>query len=146
MSFMCEQEPPMAAKQSELPDLSPAQREIMEIIWERGEVSAQEVRRVLARTRNVARNTVRTLLERMEDKGWLKHRAEGRTFFYTTARTRHDTIGQKVREIVETVCGGSPETLVTALLDYRGLRPEELKRIRQLLDQAAAGKGQKGRS
>lgn len=136
----------MATKQSDLPDLSPAQREIMEIVWERGEVTAKDVRCVLSRTRKVARNTVRTLLERMEDKGWLKHRAEGRTFLYTAARPRHDTVGQKVREIVETVCGGSPETLVTALLDYRGLRPDELKRIRQLLDRAQAGKGQKGGS
>ena len=136
----------MAAKQYDLPDLSPAQREIMEIIWERGEVTANEVRRILSQTREVARNTVRTLLERMEDKGWLKHRAEGRTFLYTAARPRHDTVGQKVREIVETVCGGSPEALVAALLDYRGLRPDELKRIRQLLDQARAGKGQKGGS
>ena len=136
----------MATKRSDLPELSPAQREIMGIVWERGEVTATEARRVLSRTRKVARNTVRTLLERMEDKGWLKHRAEGRTFLYTAARPRHDTIGQKVREIVETVCGGSPETLVAALLDYRGLRPDELKRIRQLLDQAQAGKGQKGGS
>jgi BlaI family transcriptional regulator, penicillinase repressor len=140
------QELPVAKKQSDLPDLSPAQREIMEIVWERGEVTANEVRRVLSRTRKVARNTVRTVLERMEDKGWLEHRAEGRTFLYTAARPRHDTIGQKVREIVETVCGGSPETLVTALLDYRGLRPDELKRIRQLLEAAQAGKGQKGGS
>jgi BlaI family penicillinase repressor len=131
-------------KQIELPDLSPAQREIMEIVWERGEVTAQEVRCVLSHTREVARNTVRTLLERMEGKGWLKHRAEGRTFLYTPARPRHDTIGQKVREVVETVCGGSPEKLVTALLDYRGLRPDELKRIRQLLDQAHAGESRKG--
>ena len=62
-------------------------------------------------------------------------------FSTRTARPRHDTIGQKVREIVETVCGGSPETLVTALLDYRGLRPDELKRIRQLLDRAAGRQG-----
>jgi BlaI family transcriptional regulator, penicillinase repressor len=136
----------VATKPSDLPDLSPAQREIMEIVWERGEVTATEVRRVLSRTRDVARNTVRTLLERMEEKGWLKHRAEGRTFLYTAARPRHDTIGQKVREVVETVCGGSPETLVAALLDYRGLCPDELKRIRQLLDQAQAGKGRKGGS
>jgi predicted transcriptional regulator len=135
---------PVATKQPDLPELSPAQREIMEIVWQRGEVTANEVRRVLSRTRKVARNTVRTLLERMEDKGWLEHRAEGRTFLYTAARPRQDAVGQKVREIVETVCGGSPETLVTALLDYRGLRPDELKRIRQLLDQAQARKGQKG--
>jgi predicted transcriptional regulator len=140
------QELPVATKQSDLPELSPAQREIMEIVWERGEVTATEVRRILSRTRKVARNTVRTLLERMEDKGWLKHRAEGRTFLYTAARPRHDSIGQKVREIVETFCGGSPETLVAALLDYRGLRPDELKRIRQLLDRAQSGKGQKGGS
>ena len=136
----------MATKQPDLPELSPAQREIMEIVWQRGEVTANEVRRILARTRKVARNTVRTLLERMEDKGWLEHRPEGRTFLYMAARPRHDTIGQKVREIVETVCGGSPETLVSALLDYRGLRPDELKRIRQLLDDAQAGKGKKGGS
>ena len=134
----------MVAEQSDLPDLSPGQREIMEIVWERGEVTANEVRRVLSRTREVARNTVRTLLERMEDKGWLTHREEGRTFLYAAAQAREASIGQKVREMVETVCGGSPETLVTALLDYRGLRPDELTRIRQLLDQAQADKGQKG--
>jgi predicted transcriptional regulator len=136
----------VATKQPDLPELSPAQREIMDIVWERGDVTANEVRRVLSRTRPVARNTVRTLLERMEDKGWLEHRAEGRTFLYRAARPRQDAVGQKVREIVETVCGGSPETLVAALLDYRGLRPDELKRIRRLLDQAQAGKGQKGGS
>ena len=134
----------MATNQSNLPELSPAQREIMEIVWQRGEVTASEVQRALSRTRKVARNTVRTLLERMEDKGWLEHRAEGRTFLYTAARPRQDAVGQKVHEIVDTVCGGSPETLVAALLDYRGLRPDELRRIRQLLDQAQAGKGQKG--
>jgi predicted transcriptional regulator len=136
----------VAPKEPDLPELSPAQREIMEIVWERGEVTASEVRRVLARTRKVARNTVRTLLERMEDKGWLAHRAEGRTFLYAAARPRRDAVGQKVREVVETVCGGSPEALVAALLDYRGLRPDELRRIRQLLDQAQAGKSQKGGS
>ena len=130
--------------EKELPDLSPAQQEIMEIVWERGEVSAAEVRRILSGSRAVARNTVRTLLERMEEKGWLAHREEGRTFVYSAARPRRETIGRKVREIVETVCGGSPETLVAALLDYRGLRADELKRIRRLLDEAQSGRSGKG--
>ncbi|MBA3311948.1 MAG: BlaI/MecI/CopY family transcriptional regulator [Planctomycetaceae bacterium] len=134
----------MPPDRSDLPDLSPSQTAIMEIVWERGEVTAAEVRRVLGRTRPVARNTVRTLLERMEDKGWLAHRVEGRTFLYRAARPRHVTVGQKIREIVETVCGGSPEALVAALIDYRGLRPDELTRIRRLLDQAKASKGRKG--
>jgi predicted transcriptional regulator len=136
----------MAKNRRELPELTPAQGEIMDIVWARGEVSASEVRRVLSRTRKVARNTVRTLLERMEEKGWIKHREEGRTFLYTAAQPREATIGQKVHKVVETVCGGSAEALVTALLDYRGLSAGELERIRQMLAQARATKKAKGDS
>jgi BlaI family penicillinase repressor len=132
-------------KLPDMPELTPAQHEIMEIFWERGELSASAVRRELSRTRSVARNTVRTLIERMEEKGWITHRADGRTFLYSAAQPRHTTIGQKVREVVETVCGGSPEVLVTALLDYRGLSATELERIRQMLSKARATTGEKGK-
>ena len=133
----------MARRRLELPPLSPAQREIMEIVWERGEVSARDVRAVLSRQRDVARNTVRTLLERMEEKGWLTHREDGRTYLYSATQPRHATIGQRVVEVLDTVCGGSPETLVTALLDYRGLTGSELRRIRAMLDEAKASKRRK---
>lgn len=128
----------MAKKRRKLPDLSPAQQEIMEIVWDRGEVSAAEVRACLSTSRDVARNTVRTLLERMEAKGWLTHREAGRTYLYSAARPRQATIGQKVVDVLDSVCGGSPETLVTALLEYRGLTADERKRIRHMLDQAKA--------
>jgi BlaI family transcriptional regulator, penicillinase repressor len=133
----------MSKKRQEMPELTPAQGEIMEIIWEHGEVSATGVRKVLSQSRPVARNTVRTLLERMEEKGWITHREDGRTFLYRAARPRHASIGQKVREVIETVCGGSPEALVTALLDYRGLSRGELVRIREMLAKARATKGEK---
>ena len=128
----------MATKRPTLPGLSQSQREIMEIVWERGEVSAVEVRGILSKKRDLAKNTVRTLLDRMEEKGWLKHREDGRTYLYSAAQPREASIGQKVLEVVEHVCGGSPEELVTALLDYRGLSPQELKRIRTMLDEAQA--------
>ena len=130
----------MATKCPALPGLSQSQREIMEIVWERGEVSAIEVRDILSKKRDLAKNTVRTLLDRMEEKGWLKHREDGRTYFYSAAQPREASIGQKVLEVVEHVCGGSPEELVTALLDYRGLSPQELKRIRTMLDEAKANR------
>ena len=130
----------MAAKHPVLTNLSQSQREIMEIVWERGEVSAIDVREILSEKRDLAKNTVRTLLERMEGKGWLKHREDGRTFVYSAAQPREASIGQKVLEVVEHVCGGSPEELMTALLDYRGLTAQELKRIRAMLDEAKASK------
>ena len=117
-------------------DLSPAERQVMQIVWDRCEVSASEARDALSR--DVARNTVRTLLERMEKKGWVTHREVGRAYLYRAARPRAESIGLKVREIIETICGGSPETFVTALLDYRGLRRGELLRIRKMLDEAQA--------
>jgi BlaI family transcriptional regulator, penicillinase repressor len=125
-----------------LPDepLSHAQKEIMEIVWEKGEVAAIEVRELLADGRELARETVRTMLERMEDKGWLKHRVVGRTFFYSAAVSRDATAGQKVIELIDTVCGGSPERLMTALLDYRGLSAEEAARIEALIKQARESK------
>jgi predicted transcriptional regulator len=134
----------MSKNRIELPELTPAQGEIMEIVWQRGEVSASEVRTLLSRTRAVARNTVRTLLERMEQKGWITHREDGRTFLYRAVYPRQTTIGQKVQEVVETVCGGSAEALVTALLDYHGLSSGELERIRTMLAQSRATKKVRG--
>ncbi len=133
----------MAQTNRGLPALSPAQREIMEIVWQHGEVAASEVRQLLAQKRNVARTTVRTILERMEEKGWLKHREDGRTYLYSAAQPRQAIIGQKVIEVIDGVCGGSPEELMTALLEYRGLTGEELKRIRQMLDEAKLQKKRK---
>ena len=116
--------------------LSPAQQEIMEIVWEKDEVAAVEVRQLLAGGRELARETVRTMLERMEEKGWLKHRVVGRTFFYSAAVPRGAAVGRKVIELIDTVCGGSPERLMTALLDYRGLSAEEAARIEAMIRQA----------
>lgn len=120
--------------------LSPAQQEIMEIVWQKGEVAAVEVRQLLREGRALARETVRTMLERMEDKGWLTHRVVGRTFFYSAAVPRGATAGQKVIELIDNVCGGSPERLMTALLDYRGLSADEAARIEAMIKQARARK------
>ncbi len=116
--------------------LSPAQREIMEVVWKHGEIPASRVREIISADREVARNTVRTLMERMEAKGWLVHRVEGRTYLYSAAVPRQTSIGQKVSQVVDDFCGGRPEQLVNALLDYRGLNAAELRKIQKLLDKA----------
>ena len=127
-----------------LSDLSGAQREIMEIFWEREqEMTASDVRSVLLQRREVARNTVGTLLERMELKGWLKHREKGRTFWYRAACERGRSIAQQVGAVLEKFCGGSPETLVSALLDYRGLTPDEIEKVKALLANAKSKCGRR---
>jgi len=121
-------------------ELSPAQRELMDVVWERDEISASALRTILMENREVSRNTIRTLLERMEAKGWLKHREDGRTFLYSPARPRQVSIAEKVRQVIDTVCGGSPEALVSALLDDRRLSDGELDRIRTMVNKAKKAK------
>lgn len=116
--------------------LSRAQREVMEIVWDQGEVTVQDVTKRLNDARPVARNTVRTLMERMESKGWLSHRNEGRSYVYQSTVPREESLGQRVMEMVEKACGGNPEKLMMALLDYRGLSDEESQRIRTMLEKA----------
>lgn len=118
--------------------LSRAQREVMEIIWDQGEASVQDVVARLQKERNVARNTVRTLMERMESKGWLTHRSAGRSYLYSATVPREESLGQRVLDMVEKACGGNPEKLMMALLDYRGLSDDEASRIRKMLDEAKA--------
>ncbi|QDT94624.1 BlaI/MecI/CopY family transcriptional regulator [Gimesia aquarii] len=116
--------------------LTESQREIMEIVWERGEVTVSEVRDALAKQRELARNTVQTMIVRLEEKGWLKHREQGRTFVYSAKRPRTVSLGAKVSQMVDRLFAGSPEELVTALLDYRDISPEEIERIRAMIDKA----------
>lgn len=123
-------------KLKDLPPLSRAQRELMELVWDQGELGVQDATSLLNTSRPVARNTVRTLMERMREKGWLKHRVEGRSYVYSATVPREESLGQRVMDIVDKACGGNPDKLMMALLDYRGLSEEEAQRIRRMLDDA----------
>ena len=118
------------------PSLSDAQREIMDVIWKQGEVSASEVRDVISRRRHLARNTVQTMLVRLEEKGWLTHRQRGRTFYYSAKRPRRMNLGSRVTQMIDRFFGGSAEEMVTALLEHRGLTKEEAKRIREMIEES----------
>ena len=125
-----------------LAPLSDAQREIMEIVWDRGEVSVAEVWRLLADRRPVARNTALTLITRLVDKGWLVAGREGNAFRYTAALPREEAQAEELRRLVDTVFDGSAEGLVMTLLDGGSLSAAEVQRIRAMLLKA----GRKGGS
>ena len=128
------------AEHISLDELSPAQNEIINLIWDAGEMSAPQIREKLAENgRVVTRNTIRTMLMRMEEKGWVRHRIKGRTYWYNATHPRKTSIGRKVRELVDRVCGGKPQLLVNALLEEGNLSAKELDAIRALLSTATPG-------
>ena len=127
-------------KASSLPPLSRGQREIMELVWDEGEIGVLDLTRLINKQRPIARNTVRTLVERMREKGWLRHRIEGRSYLYSATVPREESLGQRVMDMVDKACGGNPEKLMMALLEYRGLSEDESLRIRKMLDEAKRSK------
>lgn len=116
--------------------LTDAQREIMEVVWDREEATVTEVRTALTSRRDLARNTVQTMMVRLEERGWLKHRKQGRTFVYSANAPRTVSLGAKVAHMVDRFFSGSPEEMVTALIEYRGLSKEETERIRNMISDA----------
>ncbi|MGQ0633065.1 MAG: BlaI/MecI/CopY family transcriptional regulator [Planctomycetaceae bacterium] len=116
--------------------LTDAQREIMEVVWSRGEVTVSQVREALAKNKELARNTVQTMMTRLEERGWLTHREEGRAFVYRANAPQSTSLGAKVAQMIDRLFAGSPEGMVTALIEYRGLTPDEAARIRSMIKAA----------
>jgi len=124
------------AKGRELPALSEAQLEIMHVVWHGGEVTVTDVWNELSQCRQVTRNTVLTLMDRLVKKGWLKRRAEGQTHHYAATAARASTLGRVVERLVDAAFAGSADELVSALVEGRGVSDEEARRIRLLIDNA----------
>lgn len=121
---------------AELPPLSDAQLEIMDIVWEQGKTTVGEIWKVLADRRSVSRNTISTMVTRLEEKGWLRHQAVGGTFFYSATYPREKVLPRLVRRLVDAAFQGSAEGLVLTLIEDGRLSPEEVERIKAMLDKA----------
>jgi predicted transcriptional regulator len=112
---------------------TPGELEILKVLWEHGPLSVKQVHEYLARDREVAHNTVQTLLRIMEEKKQLvRHHVEGRTFIYTPCYSRDDS----ARGFLDRVFDGAAEELVQSLLRSERVGPEELERLQKLIAEA----------
>jgi predicted transcriptional regulator len=130
MSAMAKRGPRRGAGEG---DLTPAQLELMDLVWERGEVSAADAHATLRARRPVAPTTVLTLLRRLEKRGFLAHRVVGRAHLYRATRDRASSLGALLRRLRDVAFRGSTEGLVAHLLDAGDVSPEELRRLRRRL-------------
>jgi predicted transcriptional regulator len=120
----------------DLPPLSEAQLEIVNIVWDKREATVPEVWRELAKRRPVARNTISTMIARLEEKGWLRHRVRDGIHVYSPAQPRKKVLARLVHRLVDAAFEGSAEGLVLALLEGGRLTVEEVERIKAMLDKA----------
>ena len=114
--------------------LSEAQLEVMNVIWDHGDVTVSQLLELLER--DWARNTVHTVLSRLVQRGWLISRREGNKDIYRAAVARRDTQKRLVRKLIDAAFAGSAESLVRTLLNTQPLSAAEIERIQQLINQA----------
>ncbi|MGA7859410.1 MAG: BlaI/MecI/CopY family transcriptional regulator [Terracidiphilus sp.] len=108
-------------------ELGELERSILSIVWRLGTVTAEQAREELKRP--LKDSTVRTVLRRLEEKGYLAHTLEDRTFLYHPAQSRQRVAGRAAKRIVDWFCEGSVEALLVGMVDSKVLDRVELQRL-----------------
>jgi predicted transcriptional regulator len=119
-----------------LAGLSRRERQIMEILFQRGKASASEVREAMEDAPSYS--AVRAMLRVLEEKGHLKHQAEALRYVYVPVVTREKAKRSAVKHLLDTFFSDSPEQVVAALLDVssKRLTHEELDRMAEMIEKA----------
>jgi predicted transcriptional regulator len=108
-------------------ELGELERSILSIVWGRGEATAEQVREDLRRP--LKDSTIRTVLRRLEEKGYLAHSVDNRTFLYRPEESRQRVAGRAVKRILDWFCEGSVEALLVGMVDSKVLDRAELQRL-----------------
>jgi predicted transcriptional regulator len=113
--------------------LGDLQLRIMQLLWQRGESSVAAVHESLAAERDLAYTTIATMLRKMEAKGLVRHRLEGRSFIYRTAVAEEAVSKGMANHLLERLFEGSLSDMVNHLLESREVSREELSKLEQLI-------------
>lgn len=108
---------------------------IMDHVWAHGPCSAESCREALAPTRPMKESTVRTMLRRLEQKGFVSHEIEGRTYIYRAAQARQNVAVRAVKNIIDRFCGGSAEELVVGMVENSVIGRAQLERLARRIAQ-----------
>jgi BlaI family transcriptional regulator, penicillinase repressor len=120
---------------------TPAELEVLQLLWEHGPSTVREVMEALNRRRRRAYTSVMSLLGVMADKRLLKRRLRGRAYVYEARVAREKTVGEMLRDLLGRAFLGSAPSLVARLLDESSPSPEELAEIRKVIEQFRQGHG-----
>ena len=111
-------------------ELGELERSVLQLLWQHGILSADRVREELdQQDRSLKDSTVRTVLRRLEEKGYVTHILDNRTFLYSPAEPAPIVAGRAVKRILEWFCDGSVEQLLVGMVDSSVLDRKELQRL-----------------
>lgn len=120
---------------------TPAELELMNILWDGGPATVQMIVERLPPNRKLAYTTVQTVLNVLHRKGKVKRTLKGRTFHYQPAVTRFSVASNAIRDLVKGLFGGSPEKLILTMVEAQDLTPAKIDELQQVI--RSAGKSNK---
>src|SRR5258707_8289723 len=127
-------------KLARLRNLGDVEQAVMDYVWTHGRVTAESCREGLASSRPMKDSTIRTVLRRLEEKGYLTHELEGRTFIYKASDARQNVAVRAVKGIIDRFCGGSAEQLLLGMVDNAVLNRKQLERLAKKIAERQAAR------
>jgi BlaI family penicillinase repressor len=116
-------------RKARLKNMGEVEQLVMDYIWTHGPSTSEVCREGLAAARPMKDSTIRTVLRRLEEKGFLTHETQGRTFIYKASDARQNVAVRAVKAIIGRFCGGSAEQLVLGMVDNAVLNRRQLERL-----------------
>jgi predicted transcriptional regulator len=117
--------------------LTEAELRLMKMLWARGESAVSDLVAVMPEGETLAYTSVLTTVRILEQKGYVRHRQEGRAFLYSTCVEEQEASRSEVRHMMQRFFGNSRERLLLSLLGDDELDPEELRRLKEAIASAA---------
>jgi predicted transcriptional regulator len=124
----------MALPPKKSPTLTEAELRLMEVLWQNGPATVQEILQGLPETAPLAYNSILTTIRILEQKGYVKHVKDGRAHVYTALVQRQEATRSEIRRLVNRFFGSSHELLVLNILEDQTVDAKELKRLRKMLE------------
>lgn len=128
------------SKEARLRTLGVVEQLVMDFVWAHTPATADAVREGVAAERPMKDSTVRTVLRRLEEKGYLAHEVEGRTYVYRARVPRTSVAASAVHSIIERFCGGSVEELLVGMVEAEVLDRKELEEVARKIARAKESK------
>jgi BlaI family penicillinase repressor len=125
------------------PELGDLERAVMKVLWSGGASSAEVIRERLSRGLKEA--TVRTVLRRLEGKGYVTHKVETRTFIYEATEPRNRVAARAIKRIVDWFCDGSVDEVLVGMVDAKMVDRKQLDHLLTVVEGAEARKKAKVR-
>ena len=117
------------------PRLTALQLDVLKVLWGRPEATVVEIQQAISDTRPLAQTTIATLLSRLEKRGLIAYRTEGRQYVYRAVLQERDARRHAVAEVSKGLFAGDITAMVSQLLSAHELRPGDLARVRELIDE-----------